>query len=111
MKADKEKERPEIKIDPGKGKADKPTEELKVTDKDSEKSKDLEGTLGSLPEGRLGTLRIHQSGKVTMQLGDHTFVVDCGTQVSYVQVISSKHCHLYRTVIKIFFFIFLLLRI
>ena len=39
-----------------------------------------------LSDGRLGTIQIHKSGKVILRMGDYEFVVDSGTQVSYVQV-------------------------
>ena len=73
-----------MKVDPGKGKSEKAVEPSIDSEKGPISIK--EGTLSSLPEGRLGKLRIHQSGKVTMQLGDHIFIIDGGTQVSYLQV-------------------------
>ena len=77
-----DKDRPEIKLEPGKSKEDKVEEPIQT---------EKEGVLNSLPEGKLGTLRIHQSGKVTMMLGDHLFELDSGTQVSFLQVSLAPH--------------------
>lgn len=78
LKADKE--RPLIKTEPGTApsKANEQTVEEEKTAKSS--------VFEDIPEGRLGTLRIHKSGKLSLQLGDHSFVFDSATQVSYVQV-------------------------
>lgn len=46
------------------------------------------GVFEDIPEGRLGTLRIHKSGKLTLQMGEHSFVLDSATQVSYLQACS-----------------------
>ena len=67
-----EKER--IKIEPG---TEAPVEEIKPVP---------ENVFKDMHDGRLGTLRIHKSGKITMKMGDHDFVVDSSSQVSFLQV-------------------------
>jgi hypothetical protein len=39
----------------------------------------------SVPEGKLGQLQIHQSGKMTLSMGDTLFEVHSGTQPRNVQ--------------------------
>ena len=39
-----------------------------------------------VPEGQLGFLLMHQSGKMTLQVGEQNFVVDSSAQISYLQV-------------------------
>jgi len=65
-----------IKIEPG---TEAPIEEIKTGQ---------ENVFKDMQDGRLGTLRIHKSGKITMKVGDHDFVIDSGTQVSFLQVSS-----------------------
>ncbi len=94
LKSDEERGRRPVvvKTEPGttRSRAPEPAASVPVSEADAaaEAAKDRlrQGTLAGLPDGRLGVLRVHQSGKVTMQLGDHTFIVDSGTRVSYVQV-------------------------
>lgn len=43
-------------------------------------------TLNTLPEGRVGTVKIYKSGKVELWFGDHKLSVDKGTQVGFLQV-------------------------
>lgn len=62
-----------IKIEPG---TEAPIEEIKTGQ---------ENVFKDMQDGRLGTLRIHKSGKITMKVGDHDFVIDSGTQVSFLQ--------------------------
>lgn len=54
----------------------------------SEVSVSNEGVFEDISEGRLGSLKIHKSGKLTLQIGEHSFVMDSATQVSYLQVSS-----------------------
>lgn len=79
LKADKE--RPQVKVEPGTVVQEKVNEQA-VTETKTEK----ESVFEDIPEGRLGTLRIHKSGKITLQMGEHSFVLDSATQVSYLQV-------------------------
>ncbi|KAK4309565.1 hypothetical protein Pmani_018827 [Petrolisthes manimaculis] len=46
-------------------------------------------TLNTLPEGRIGTLKIYKSGKVELWFGDHKLTVDKGTQVGFLQDVAS----------------------
>lgn len=39
-----------------------------------------------LPEGRLGSLRIHRSGRVVFVMGDHRFEVNQGSDCNFSQV-------------------------
>lgn len=84
LKSEKD-ERPQVKTEPGTStqeKNDGPISEVKP---------EKEGVFDDIPEGRLGTLRIHKSGKITLQLGENSFVLDSATQVSFIQVM--KICH------------------
>ena len=47
-----------------------------------------ENIFEDIPEGRMGSLRIHASGKMSLQLGEYSFVLDTATQVSFLQVYS-----------------------
>uniref|UniRef100_A0A0G4HGJ6 DNA-directed RNA polymerase III subunit RPC4 n=1 Tax=Chromera velia CCMP2878 TaxID=1169474 RepID=A0A0G4HGJ6_9ALVE len=38
-----------------------------------------------IPPGKLGTLRVHKSGKARLQLGSHLFRVDAGSDVHFAQ--------------------------
>lgn len=40
----------------------------------------------SLPEGRLGVLKIYKSRRVTFNLGDHEFEVNQGSDCNFSQV-------------------------
>jgi len=76
-----DKERPQVKTEPG------TTTQEKANDHSiSETKPEKESVFEDIPEGRLGTLRIHKSGKITLQMGEHFFVLDSATQVSYLQV-------------------------
>ncbi|KAI9561903.1 hypothetical protein GHT06_012865 [Daphnia sinensis] len=78
LKADKE--RPQVKIEPG------TVVQEKVNDQTIGETKaEKESVFEDIPEGRLGTLRVHKSGKITLQMGEHSFVMDSATQVSYLQ--------------------------
>lgn len=81
LKADKE--RPVVKLEPGT--TSQKSDESAATSSAAEKSQS-ENVFEDTPEGRLGTLRIHQSGKVTLQMGNHSFVIDSATQVPFLQV-------------------------
>ena len=70
-----------MKIEPGINQGPTPNEPI-TTEVRSGK----DGVLEDIPEGRLGSLRIHKSGKVSLQMGEHSFVLDSATQVSYLQV-------------------------
>lgn len=75
-----DKERLQVKTEPG-------TVLDKVSEPPSQDSKPVkENVFEDIPEGRLGTLRIHKSGKIILQMGEHSFVMDSATQVSYLQV-------------------------
>lgn len=78
LKADKE--RPQIKIEPGTAVQEKVNDPTIV-----ETKAEKESVFEDIPEGRLGTLRVHKSGKITLQMGEHSFVMDSATQVSYLQ--------------------------
>ncbi|XP_073959753.1 DNA-directed RNA polymerase III subunit RPC4-like [Choristoneura fumiferana] len=41
--------------------------------------------LADLEEGRIGSLRVHQSGRVTLALGDTIFEVSAGTKAAFHQ--------------------------
>lgn len=73
--------RPQVKLEPGivqeKTNEQQPETEAKTV---------KESVFVDIPEGRLGTLKIHKSGKIYLHLGDHSFVIDSATQVSYLQV-------------------------
>ncbi|XP_046442748.1 DNA-directed RNA polymerase III subunit RPC4-like isoform X1 [Daphnia pulex] len=75
-----DKERPQVKNEPGTA-----IQEKVVDHSISEAKPDKESVFEDIPEGRLGTLRIHKSGKITLQMGEHSFVLDSATQVSYLQ--------------------------
>jgi DNA-directed RNA polymerase III subunit RPC4 len=77
-----DKERPQVKNEPGTA-----IQEKVVDHSISEAKPDKESVFEDIPEGRLGTLRIHKSGKITLQMGEHSFVLDSATQVSYLQVV------------------------
>lgn len=78
-----EKEKPVIKVEPGTiPQKTAVTEAPSLADEKSHPESVFENT----QEGRLGSLRIHQSGKITLQMGNHSFVIDSATQVSYLQV-------------------------
>ncbi|XP_057367106.1 DNA-directed RNA polymerase III subunit RPC4-like [Daphnia carinata] len=78
LKADKE--RPQVKMELGTAVQDKVNDQTIV-----ETKAEKESVFEDIPEGRLGTLRVHRSGKVTLQMGEHSFVMDSATQVSYLQ--------------------------
>lgn len=82
LKADKE--RVVVKTEPGVVK--NASSEPPVTDDNTGDNTAKEGVFEDIPEGRLGSLRTHKSGKLTLQIGEHSFVMDSATQVSYLQV-------------------------
>jgi DNA-directed RNA polymerase III subunit RPC4 len=82
LKSEKD-ERPQVKTEPGTSIQEK---------NDGQSISEVKpGVFDDIPEGRLGTLRIHKSGKITLQLGENSFVLDSATQVSFIQVM--KICH------------------
>ncbi len=85
LKSEKD-ERPQVKTEPGTS-----IQEKNDGQSISEVKPEKEGVFDDIPEGRLGTLRIHKSGKITLQLGENSFVLDSATQVSFIQVM--KICH------------------
>lgn len=79
-----EKERPStVKLEPGT--VQEIPDEQPVTE-ESQPGSGAVSAFDDIPEGRIGTLRVHQSGKLTLQMGDHSFVLDAATQVSFLQV-------------------------
>lgn len=86
LKADKE--RVVVKTEPGVKNA---SVEPPVTDNNTGDKTAKEGVFEDIPEGRLGSLRTHKSGKLTLQIGEHLFVMDSATQVSYLQVRSYEY--------------------
>eukprot|EP01068_Selenidium_serpulae_P003442 Selendium_serpulae@DN3064_c0_g1_i1.p1 len=47
--------------------------------------------LEELPDGRLGKIQIHQSGKVKLKMGNHVFDVNQGSECNFAQEVG---CHL-----------------
>lgn len=91
LKADKE--RPQVKIEPGtvpEMSSEPPVTEVKPV---------KESVFEDIPEGRLGSLRIHKSGKISLQMGEHSFVLDSATQVSYLQVNTPKLVKIFQSYI------------
>lgn len=50
-------------------------------------------TLEGLPEGRLGSLKIHKSGKVVFVIGNHQFEVHQGSDCNFSQVFETLCRH------------------
>ncbi|KAG0712186.1 DNA-directed RNA polymerase III subunit RPC4 [Chionoecetes opilio] len=42
-------------------------------------------TVNTLPEGKIGTIKVYKSGKVELWLGNHKLAVNKGTQVGFLQ--------------------------
>lgn len=47
-----------------------------------------EGVFDDIAEGLVGTLRVHKSGRITLKMGEFSFILDSATQVSFLQVSS-----------------------
>ncbi|XP_041983057.1 DNA-directed RNA polymerase III subunit RPC4 isoform X2 [Aricia agestis] len=77
---------------PGRGgAADEPRrKDQPTTSTDTEeKPVDNRCRLSELEEGRIGSLRVHRSGRVTLKLGDTLFEVCSGTKASFYQEVVS----------------------
>ena len=73
-------ERPMIKNEPGVD-----VNETSTNESAAEEQK-VVSVFDDVPEGQLGFLLVHQSGKITLQVGEQNFVVDSSAQISYLQV-------------------------
>ena len=58
---------------------------------EEEKSVDV---FEDVPEGLLGSLNLHKSGKMTLQIGEQHFVIDSAAQISYLQVSDNNKIHI-----------------
>ena len=77
-------ERPMIKNEPGVD-VNETVNETATNESAAEEQK-VVSVFDDVPEGQLGFLLVHQSGKITLQVGEQNFVVDSSAQISYLQV-------------------------
>ncbi|XP_032522514.1 DNA-directed RNA polymerase III subunit RPC4 isoform X2 [Danaus plexippus] len=74
---------------PGRGGASDDRKHEPGTSEAAEQETDSRCHLTDLEEGRIGKMRIHRSGRVTMALGDTIFEVSAGTKASFHQEVVS----------------------
>ncbi|CAG9568373.1 unnamed protein product [Danaus chrysippus] len=74
---------------PGRGGASDDRKHEPGTSEATEQETDNRCHLSDLEEGRIGKMRIHRSGRVTMALGDTIFEVSAGTKASFHQEVVS----------------------
>ncbi|XP_039760200.1 DNA-directed RNA polymerase III subunit RPC4 isoform X2 [Pararge aegeria] len=73
----------------GQRKQDQPAPSTSTGEEEEEKNVDTRCRLSDLEEGRIGKLRVHRSGRVTLALGDTIFEVCSGTKASFYQEVVS----------------------